>query len=55
MANIRAVLAATPRKQAFYNGSVGSVPDSSRIVLRLEITENEIILHDVGSHDEVYR
>ena len=32
-----------------------SLTYSYRIVLRLEITENEIILHDVGSHDEVYR
>lgn len=32
-----------------------SLTYSYRIVLRLEIAENEIILHDVGSHDEVYR
>lgn len=32
-----------------------SLTYSYRIVLRLEITESEIILHDVGSHDEVYR
>jgi len=32
-----------------------SLTYSYRIVLRLEITENEIILHDVGSHDEVDR
>ena len=39
----------------FYSRITVAVPDSSRIVLRIEITENEIILHDVGSHDEVYR
>lgn len=32
-----------------------SLTYSYRIILRLEITESEIILHDVGSHDEVYR
>lgn len=32
-----------------------SLTYSYRIVLRLEIAESEIILHDVGSHDEVYR
>ena len=32
-----------------------SLTYSYRIVLRLEITESEIILHDVGTHDEVYR
>ena len=32
-----------------------SLTYSYRIVLRLEITDSEIILHDVGSHDEVYR
>ena len=32
-----------------------SLTFSYRIVLRIEIAENEIILHDVGSHDEVYR
>lgn len=32
-----------------------SLTYSYRIVLCLEITEHEIILHDVGSHDDVYR
>lgn len=32
-----------------------SLTFSYRIVLRLEITESEIVLHDIGSHDEVYR
>lgn len=32
-----------------------SLTYSYRIVLQLEITEKEIILHDIGSHDEVYR
>lgn len=32
-----------------------SLTYSYRIVLCLEITDHEIILHDVGSHDEVYR
>ena len=32
-----------------------SLTFSYRIVLRIEITENEIILHDIGTHDEVYR
>ncbi len=32
-----------------------SLTYSYRLVLRLEITDSEIILHDVGSHDEVYR
>ena len=32
-----------------------SLTYSYRIVLRLEIAESETILHDVGSHDEVYR
>ena len=32
-----------------------SLTYSYRFVLRLEITESEITLHDVGSHDEVYR
>jgi mRNA interferase YafQ len=27
----------------------------NRIVLTLQVTEREIILHDIGSHDEVYR
>lgn len=31
-----------------------SLTYSYRIVIRLELTESEIILHDVGSHDEVY-
>lgn len=29
--------------------------DSYRIILTLEITDKEIILLDIGSHDEVYR
>ena len=31
-----------------------SLTYSYRIVIRLELSESEIILHDVGSHDEVY-
>ena len=31
-----------------------SVTYSYRITLTLKVTEKEIILHDVGAHDEVY-
>ena len=31
-----------------------SVTYAYRIVLRLELLDNEIILHDIGSHDDVY-
>jgi len=27
----------------------------NRIVLTLQVSEREIVLHDIGSHDEVYR
>ena len=32
-----------------------SVTLSYRIILTLEIADNEIVLLDIGSHDEVYR
>ncbi len=32
-----------------------SISHSYRLTLTLEVTEKEIILLDVGSHDEVYR
>jgi addiction module RelE/StbE family toxin len=32
-----------------------SVTYELRIVLRIEVTDQEIILLDIGSHDEVYR
>jgi len=32
-----------------------SLTYSYRIILTLEVTEEEIILLDIGSHDEVYR
>jgi len=32
-----------------------SVTYSYRIILTLEVTDKEIILLDIGSHDEVYR
>ena len=32
-----------------------SVTYEYRIILTLEVTEREIILLDIGSHDEVYR
>jgi addiction module RelE/StbE family toxin len=32
-----------------------SVSYDYRIILRIEITDKEIILLDIGSHDEVYR
>lgn len=28
---------------------------SNRIVLTIQVSEREITLHDIGSHDEVYR
>ncbi len=31
-----------------------SLTYSYRIVLCVEVTEHEIILHNIGSHDEVY-
>ena len=31
-----------------------SINYSYRIVLCVEVTDNDVILHDVGSHDEVY-
>lgn len=31
-----------------------SVTYSYRVTLTLNVTEQEIILHDVGAHDEVY-
>jgi mRNA interferase YafQ len=34
---------------------VVSVTYEYRIILRIEVTEQEIILLDVGSHEEVYR
>jgi mRNA-degrading endonuclease YafQ of YafQ-DinJ toxin-antitoxin module len=27
----------------------------NRIVLTIQVSEREITLHDIGSHDEVYR
>jgi addiction module RelE/StbE family toxin len=32
-----------------------SVTYEYRIILRIEVTDREIILLDIGSHDEVYR
>jgi addiction module RelE/StbE family toxin len=32
-----------------------SITHSYRIVLTVEVTDKEVILLDVGSHDEVYR
>ena len=32
-----------------------SITYSYRIILTIEITERQIILLDIGSHDEVYR
>ena len=32
-----------------------SVTYEYRIILRIEVTDQEIILLDIGSHDEVYR
>jgi len=32
-----------------------SLTYSYRLVVKIEITESEIILHDIGSHDEVYK
>jgi mRNA-degrading endonuclease YafQ of YafQ-DinJ toxin-antitoxin module len=32
-----------------------SVTHSHRIVLTLKVTDQEIILLDIGTHDEVYR
>ena len=31
-----------------------SINFAYRIVLCVDVTENEVILHDVGSHDDVY-
>ncbi len=35
--------------------SAVAVDYDNRILLTVEFTEREIILHDIGSHDEVYR
>jgi mRNA-degrading endonuclease YafQ of YafQ-DinJ toxin-antitoxin module len=32
-----------------------SVDYDNRIVLTIQVSEREITLHDIGSHDEVYR
>lgn len=32
-----------------------SITYEHRIILTIEVTDNEIILLDIGSHDEVYR